>query len=94
MTRAIRLSVDAEGDLDRLDDFLAEKAPAAAVRSAVAIAAGVESLRDLSERGHKAGPGLLRELFVPFGRSAYVIQYTVDPGEVIVLRIFHSLEER
>lgn len=52
------------------------------------------SLRDLSERARPAAVVGLRELLVPFGRGAYVIQYQVDPDTVVVLRIFHSLEDR
>ncbi len=35
-----------------------------------------------------------RELFVPFRRAAYVIQYRVYERVVLVARIFHSLEDR
>ncbi|WP_255367445.1 hypothetical protein [Caulobacter sp. UNC279MFTsu5.1] len=39
-------------------------------------------------------PEGLRELIVPFGSAGYVLQYDVQPRQVIVLRIFHSLEDR
>ena len=48
----------------------------------------------MSERGHFSPDGELREMFVRFGRAGYVIQYRNAPGEVLILRIFHSLEER
>lgn len=48
----------------------------------------------MSERGHLSPDGELREPFVRFGRAGYVIQYRIAPGEVYVLRIFHSREER
>ena len=35
-----------------------------------------------------------RELLVPFGRAAYVIQYRVYDRVVLIARIFHSLEDR
>lgn len=88
------MSPDAEWDLARLRDFLAEKAPSAAVRAARVIAKATMSLRSLSERGFKTSEDGLRELYVPFGSNGYVIQYIVRPDEVLVLRIFHSLEER
>lgn len=88
------MSPDAEWDLARLRDVLAEKAPSAAVRAATVIAGAVRSLRNLPERGFKTPEDGLRELYVPFGSHGYVVQYVVRPDEVFFLRIFHSLEER
>ena len=48
----------------------------------------------MSERGHFSPDGDLRETFVRFGHAGYVIQYRTAPGEVFILRIFHSREER
>ncbi len=36
----------------------------------------------------------MRELLVPFGAHAYVLQYRVQGDEVVILRIRHSLERR
>jgi hypothetical protein len=38
----------------------------------------------------------VRELIVPFGKSAYVLRYThlADAGEVVVLHIWHGREQR
>jgi plasmid stabilization system protein ParE len=35
-----------------------------------------------------------RKLIVPFGRTAYIILYLVEPDAVVITRIFHSLEDR
>lgn len=35
-----------------------------------------------------------RKLFVPFGRSAYVLMYQVRVEQVLITRIFHGLEDR
>ena len=51
-------------------------------------------LGQMPERGALGGVEGGRELFVRFGRSGYVIQYVVRQGDVIILRIFHSREER
>lgn len=48
----------------------------------------------MSERGHLSSEGDARESLVRFGRAGYVIQYRVTHDAVMVLRIFHSLEER
>lgn len=88
------MAPEADWDLTRLRDFLVERAPAAAERAATVIAGAARSLRDHPERGFNPATGGLRELYVPFGRNGYVIQYVVSPDEVLILRIFHSLEER
>jgi plasmid stabilization system protein ParE len=76
--------------------FIASGSPIAARRARAAILSAIQSLDRFSERGAPVArsPDGLRELFVPFGRAGYVIQYVVDPDQVTVLRIFHSREER
>ncbi len=48
------------------------------------------------DRGQTTALDDVRELIVPFGRSAYVIRYAHAAGsdEVIILRIWHGREER
>ncbi len=94
MNHRVRLSSVAQRDLARLEDFLSAKAPAAAIRAATAIEKAVLSLRRFPERGRSHEIPGVRELPVPFGSSGYVIRYVMAASEVIVLRIFHSLEER
>lgn len=93
MSRAVRFSPDAELDLDRLSDFLAAVAPAAAVRAANEIRSGILSLRNFPEQGARVN-GTLRQLIIPFGDSGYVVQYRVDPETIVVARIFHMREDR
>jgi len=90
----VRLSSGAQRDLARLEDFLRAKAPAAALRAATTIQRAVLSLRRVPERGRPYEIPDVRELSVPFGGGGYVIRYIITAGEVIVLRIFHSLEGR
>ncbi len=52
------------------------------------------SLREFPERGRRATQANCREFTVRFGRDGYVVQYLVQPDVVIVLRIFHGLEDR
>lgn len=54
----------------------------------------MESLDRFPERGAPTLQESVRQLFVPFGRGGYVVQYAIVAAEVIILRIFHSLEER
>ncbi len=42
----------------------------------------------------RPGPGAYRELLVPFGSAAYIVQFRRDERTVLVARIFHSLEDR
>ncbi len=35
-----------------------------------------------------------RELFVPFGQRGYVIRYRLADNAIVILKIWHSLEDR
>ena len=94
MSRSVLLLPEAEQDLLRLEDFLIERAPRAALRASALISDAVLSLSELPERGRSATTLGLRELVVPFGGAAYIIHYRVREGSVVVSRIFHSREDR
>ena len=49
---------------------------------------------EFPERGRTGPAARLRELPVRFGRAAYLVHYRIEPGEVIVVQIFHSRESR
>jgi plasmid stabilization system protein ParE len=88
------ISLPAAADLDCLISFLLKNNPTAASRAATTLRSAIRSLDTIPERG---GPSKLldtRELIVPFGRSAYVVRYSVASDEVIVLRIWHGRENR
>jgi len=93
LKRRVVLARAVERDLVRLSDFLAGKSPQAARRSADAIKAAVRSLGAFALRGRVTASDL-RELNVEFGRDGYVIQYRVEDDRVLVLRLFHALEDR
>ena len=86
----------AQRDFGRLADFLVAKSPRTGERAKSEIWSAIRDLGAFSERGAPAVDPVegTRELFVPFGRHAYVVQYLVEARQVTVLRIFHSLEER
>jgi plasmid stabilization system protein ParE len=48
------------------------------------------------ERGRPSGTPGIRELIVPFGRSAYLLRYVhlAAADEVVILRVWHAREER
>lgn len=81
-------------DLTRISEFLAEKNPRAADSAIELILEGIASLAEMPERGHLANGGDFRELYLAFGSGAYVIEYSIGRETILVLRIFHSLEDR
>jgi plasmid stabilization system protein ParE len=83
-------------DLKRLHSFLAKKNPAAATRAAQILESAIQSLDTMPERGRPSGLPNIRELIVPFGRSAYVLRYaySIENHEIVVLRIWHGREAR
>ena len=94
MKREVRLTSIANRDLVRVVDFLADWNPAAALRAHDTLEAAIQSLDTFSERGRPGPEPDLRELIVPFGSGAYVVQYRVEPTTVVVARIFHGREDR
>jgi plasmid stabilization system protein ParE len=90
------VSPDAVADLDRLRKFLADKNPPAARRAVTAISTAIQSLDTSPDRGRPTPAPSVRELIVPFGRSAYVLRYShlPDSDEVVILRIWHGREHR
>jgi plasmid stabilization system protein ParE len=93
MTHRVVVSPRARADLLRLNAFLAEKNPGAARRAMDAIDAGLRSLSTLPFRNAADDAGL-RTLNVRFGRSGYVVCYRVDPGVVVIARVFHMRDDR
>lgn len=89
------VSPEAFDDLQRLRAFLASESPNAAARTVRLLEAAIESLADLPQRGRPASPDI-RELVVPFGRSAYILRYALisEAETVVVLRLWHSREDR
>jgi plasmid stabilization system protein ParE len=83
-------------DLERLRIFLQDKNPAAAQRAAATLTSAIQSLENAADRGRPSGIPEIRELIVPFGRSAYILRYTHDGAreEVIILRLWHGREAR
>lgn len=102
MTFKVRLTSEAEADLDRLFDFLLERElsrdggdldlPGQAI---AALRAGVATLKTSPFTCRKAAQSpFLRELIVPFGRSGYVALFEIEgESSVAVLAVRHQLED-
>ena len=95
MARVI-VSQAALRDLTRLEAWLAERSPEAAGRIGPLLDAALASLADHPERGRQGPRAALRELVVPFGGAAYLVQYRIEAsaGMVVVARVRHSRERR
>ena len=102
MSFRVRLTREAQDDLERLFDFILERElrrPGGdlelAEQALSAIRAGVATLRASPFTCRKASKSpFLRELIIPFGRAGYVALFEiVDPTEVVVSAVRHQLED-
>lgn len=92
----ILLTAAAISDADRLHHFLRDKDASAATRAMQAIWTKLELVERMPGLGRKTKSPLIREVEARFGRSGYVVRYTIrnTDGAVIVLRIWHGREKR
>jgi plasmid stabilization system protein ParE len=59
------------------------------------IDSGADSLEAFPELGRPMGDDTgRRELFVPFGAGAYVLRYRIHHNTAVIIRAWHSREER
>jgi plasmid stabilization system protein ParE len=88
-------SDDALEDVSRLRLFLEPRSPFAARHATEALAKAALSLESDAERGRPVRrlPGF-RDLFVPFGGSAYALRYHLDRDDIVIVRIWHGREKR
>lgn len=90
----LKWTPQALSDVQRLHGFLAEKAPAAAVRAAQAIRAGVTILKDHPQIGYPAAEmdPSFREWLIRFGQSGYLVLYRLNGNTVVLLAVQHATE--
>ena len=102
MTFRVRLTREAEADLNRLFDFVLERELdrdggdlGLAEQAMASIRAGFATLKTSPFMCRKAGQSpFLRELIIPFGRSGYVALIEIESAaEVAVLAVRHQLED-
>jgi plasmid stabilization system protein ParE len=98
----VRLTRDAEADLERLFDFVLDRELERAdgdlelaEQALVAIRAGFATLKSSPFTCRKAGQSpFLRELIIPFGGSGYVALFEIfGSTDVVVSAVRHQLEE-
>ena len=80
-------------DLDRLTDFLLDRAPELAAETVPLILGGLRTLKDHPLIGRPVEADL-RELLISRGRTGYIALYRYNPATdvVLVLRIRHQRE--
>ena len=102
MTFKVRLTRDAEADLDRLFEFLLEREQSRdggglslPTQAIAALQSGIATLKTSPFTCRKAGQSpFLRELVIPFGRSGYLALFEIeDNSSVAVLAVRHQLED-
>jgi plasmid stabilization system protein ParE len=98
----VRLTGEAQADLERLFDFVLERELAReggdlalAEQALEAIRAGLATLQSSPFTCRKAGSSpFLRELIIPFGRSGYVALFEIeDPADVLIVAVRHQLDD-
>ena len=88
-------SNEASGDVERLFVFLSNENREAAMRALDAMENSVNMLADFPEIGRPMNDGTEnRELFIPFGSASYVLRYIIEEEKVVIIRAWHSRENR
>ena len=91
---ALRWSGGALDDLERLYDFTARHSADAAEKAINAIMSAATTLKTYPEAGHsRPSNPHFHELPVRFGAKGYVVRYRIHDGDVIIVRVWHALED-
>ncbi len=92
-TYTVTLTPGALSDLDRLDQFLREKNPAAANRMLAAFDTAFTRLAENPFDSPAIPTTELRARIVRFGKGGYVCLYEMRGQAVMVARLFHMRED-
>jgi plasmid stabilization system protein ParE len=90
----LKWSAAALADIKRLRAFIETHNPDAARRAAASIKQAANTIMTHPGIGQRLEGRQDRELLVPFGRRGYVIRYRLDGYDIVILRIWHTLEDR
>lgn len=91
----LRWLPDTRHDIQRLFEFLLYKDTLAAERAMTLIEEGANKLLAMPEIGRPINDGSdRRELHLPFGAGSYVLRYRLNGGTVVIIRVWHSREQR
>lgn len=84
-------------DVARLREFIKKDNPLAAKKAGQRILSAVKILIKNPEAGIPSPDedcGVFRDLCAPFGQGGYAIRYRVDQYTILIVRVWHSREER
>jgi plasmid stabilization system protein ParE len=84
----------ARRDLIRLREFIEPDNPAAARRAAAILSKAANLLQEQPGIGRRIEGREDRELSVPFGQRGYLLRYRLHEDTIVILRIWHGLEDR
>jgi len=84
----------ARRDLIRLREFIEPHNPAAARRAAAMLRKAANLLQEQPGIGRRIEGREDRELSVPFGQRGYLLRYRLHEDTIVILRIWHGLEDR
>lgn len=90
----VRLTAPARADLLAHSEWLLERSSKAADDAVETILAVLDLLADFPQLGTQRDDDGTREKPVRFGRHGYIIRYEVEADVVVVLRVFHSRQDR
>lgn len=94
-TRRLIWLPEAAQDLERLRQFIQANSPAASRRAARRIFEAAKVLQRQPDAGRPLEDPLgFRDLVIPFGAGAYVLRYRLTDVGVVVVRVWHSREDR
>lgn len=84
-------------DVARLREFIKKDNSLAAKKAGQRILSMVKILTKNPEAGMPSPDEdceLFRDLYAPFGQGGYTIRYRVDQHIILIVRVWHSREER
>ena len=83
-------------DLRRLREFIQSKNPAAAKKAAYSIKEALAILQENPKAGMPLFEALqgFHDLMVPFGRNGYIVRYREDGDGIVIVRVWHTREDR
>src|SRR5664279_5242282 len=84
----------AQADLIRLRQFIEPHNPEAARNAAQSLKKAASIIIQHPGIGVRLEGRQDRELFVPFGKRGYVIRYRLADDAIVILKVWHSREDR
>ena len=91
----VRWLPEALDDLKRLHAFIEPNSPKAAKHAVDTLTEAAGTLIEFPEKGRPWDLEMdYRELAVRFGARGYVVRYRVVDDDIIIVRVWHALENR